>query len=85
METWLESPPTLTRDDVSAVVRGLQARLWTGFDASEIAAEVQAEFVRFSEARITQFVPILVERNVRARLTSVPSTVPASRDRAAPA
>ena len=53
---------------VESVVRSLHARLGPGFDVAVIAAEVYAEFAEYSAARVTQFVPILVESRVWTRL-----------------
>ena len=50
------------------IVQSLRARLGEGVDAAVIAAAVEAEFALYAGARVTQFVPILVERGVQARL-----------------
>lgn len=54
---------------VESVVRSLQAGFDDTVDAARITAEVEAEFDTYSEVRVTEFVPIFVERRVRARLT----------------
>ena len=53
---------------VEAVVRSLQARLGAAFDPVLIRTEVEAEFARYASARVREFVPILVEHQVQARL-----------------
>ncbi len=53
---------------VELIVRSLRTRLGEGFDAAHITAEVEEEFAAYSAARVTQFVPIFVERRVWARL-----------------
>ncbi len=53
---------------MGVIVRSLQAQLGEGIDAAVIAAEVEREFAVYSSARVTQFVPILVERGVREHL-----------------
>jgi hypothetical protein len=55
-------------DQVESIVRSLQARLGDRVDAAAIAAHVEIELSAYSTARITQFVPILVESHVRTRL-----------------
>jgi len=57
------------------IVHSLQERLGDGFDTAELAAEVEAEFAMYAGSRVTQFVPILVERQVRARLSAGSNTV----------
>jgi hypothetical protein len=59
--------PTWARG-VEFVVRSLQSRLGTAVDLDLIRAEVEAEFAEYSEARIREFIPVLVEARVRARL-----------------
>jgi hypothetical protein len=53
---------------LESIVRSLRARLGESFDVAVITVEVKAELAKYSAARITQFVTILVEREVRARL-----------------
>ncbi len=55
-------------DRVEPIVRSLRARLGESVDAGLIVAEVEAELAAFAAARLTQFVPILVESRVRNRL-----------------
>ena len=62
----LSSP---TDDATSTIVRSLLARLGQRFDAVTVATEVEAEFASFAGIRITQFVPIFVERRVGDRLS----------------
>ncbi len=53
---------------VELVVRSLQARLGVSVDPALIRTEVEAEFETYAAARVRQFVPILVETRVQARL-----------------
>lgn len=55
---------------VERVVASLQGRLGAtvGFDL--IRAEVEAGFAAYSQARIREFVPVLVEARVRSRLVA---------------
>ena len=55
-------------DRVESIVRSLRARLGESVDAEALLAEVAAELAAFAAARVTQFVPILVESRVRNRL-----------------
>ena len=57
---------------IELVVRSLEARLGGAVSPERIRAEVEAEFAAFSEARIREYVPILAETHVRARLTDIP-------------
>jgi hypothetical protein len=50
------------------ILRCLRARLGQDVDDALIAVEVEAALVLYATARVTQFVPILVERRVRERL-----------------
>ena len=75
-------PATGVSDDVAAdvsgdgswtrriemVVRSLQVRLGVGIDPALIRTEVEAEFATYAAARVREFVPILVETHVQARL-----------------
>lgn len=53
---------------VDSIVQSLRTRLAADVDIAAIAAEVEEELACYSTARITRFVPILVERSVLARL-----------------
>jgi hypothetical protein len=53
---------------VESVVQALHARFGAAVDVAAIAVEVEAEFAIYAKARVTDFVPILVERGVQARL-----------------
>ena len=55
---------------IESVVRALHLRFGSAVELTTIAAEVEYEVASYSAARITDFVPILVEREVRARLRS---------------
>ena len=60
-----------SRDEqVTAVAARLRAEFGTA-DQQYVERRVRDEFGRWQEARITQFVPLLVERNVRAELREV--------------
>ena len=50
------------------VVESLQVRLGAAVDPSLIRGEVEAEFATYASARLREFVPILVEARVQARL-----------------
>jgi hypothetical protein len=56
------------RRDIESVVNGLHVRFGAAVALATIAAEVEREFARYSNARVTDFVPILVERGVQSRL-----------------
>jgi hypothetical protein len=51
-----------------ALVQALHIRFGPLVELAEIEAEVELELSGFAGARITDFLPILVERKVRARL-----------------
>ena len=53
---------------IDAVVRSLQVRLGTGADPRQIRSEVEAEFATFAPARVRDFVPVIAEAHVHARL-----------------
>ena len=55
-------------EQVDSIVQSLRARLATDVDVTVIAAEVEAELAAYSMARVTQFVPIIVESRVWGRL-----------------
>jgi hypothetical protein len=51
-----------------AIVRAVASRLSDEFkqrDGQEVEQRVRSEFARYREARLTQFVPVFVERNIR--------------------
>jgi hypothetical protein len=50
---------------IATVVDALEARSGRGVDHDTLVKVVKADFGRFSAARVKDFVPILVERNVR--------------------
>ena len=49
-------------------MRSLRARLGESIAVDLITAEVRVELSAYATARVTQFVPILVESHVRTRL-----------------
>ena len=53
---------------VDSIVRSLTARLGESVAVDAIRTEVRNELAAYSTARVTQFVPILVESHVRTRL-----------------
>ena len=62
----LNSDPSRAR--VESVVRSLHSRFGSSVDVADIEAEVEIEIGSYATARITDFIPILVEREVHARL-----------------
>jgi hypothetical protein len=50
------------------VVDALEARFGDVVDRQTLDAVVQADFSRYAQARVKDFVPVLVERDVSARL-----------------
>ena len=60
---------------IELVVESLQGRLGGAVAPDRIRAEVEAEFAAFSEARIREFVPVLVETHVRTRLARAPEAI----------
>jgi len=61
-------------DTTETIVRSLHARLDGRFDVEMLRAQVEAEFTSFADVRITQFVPIFVERRVEERLSRLGSS-----------
>ena len=59
---------TTSTPRVESIVRSLCVRLGADLDVAAIAAEVEAEFSTYANARVTHFIPILVERRVWERL-----------------
>lgn len=53
---------------IERVVLSLESRDAPGVDHDTLTAVVEADFRRYDSARIKDFVPVLVERDVRARL-----------------
>ncbi len=51
---------------VLRVVAELERRVGAGMDRDLLTAAVEADFHRYDSARIKEFVPVLVEREVRA-------------------
>jgi hypothetical protein len=56
---------------VRSVVESLQRRAKAPVDHDTLTAVVEADFHRYDSARIKDFVPALVERDVRARLITI--------------
>ena len=64
----------LKRRDVDLVVDSLEAGVGRGrVDHDTLADVVAAGFGRYASARIKDFVPVLVEHNVRDRLLRTPA------------
>ena len=57
---------------IDLVVHSLQTQLGTTVEPDVIRAEVEAGFAAYSQARIREFVPVLVETRVRSRLVRQP-------------
>jgi hypothetical protein len=57
---------------VDTIVRGVIARRPTAHP-SEVEWLVRKELERFRDARVTQFIPVLVERAVLVRLAASPA------------
>ncbi len=54
---------------IEVVTRSLAAELGASVDPARIRPEVEAEFAAYSQVRVRDFVPILVEMRVRSRLS----------------
>jgi hypothetical protein len=54
--------------NVDLIVKGLRTRVEPTVDDETLTALVEADFTRYERARIRDFVPALVERDVRERL-----------------
>jgi hypothetical protein len=69
--------PATAEDKVEFIVSSLRDRLETPVEDEILAEVVRADFRRYDSARIQDFVPALVERDVRERLLRRPSTTSA--------
>lgn len=67
MTTTLDS---LARDDVAKHLDALKSKLAAEYGADLVDRIVDEEHGRFAEARVRTFLPILIERSVRARLAA---------------
>jgi hypothetical protein len=65
------SDPSWIRQ-IELVVQSLRDRLGASAGLDRIRAEVEAGFAAFSQARVREFVPILVEARVRSHLSRPP-------------
>jgi hypothetical protein len=54
--------------DVESVVRALADDFGTAVEVAAIVAQVEVEFATYRDARVTEFVPLLVTRRVRTKL-----------------
>jgi hypothetical protein len=59
---------TQSRQHIEQVVDALAARVDPAVDHDTLTAVVEADFKRYESARIKDFVPVLVERDIRERL-----------------
>jgi hypothetical protein len=66
--------PAKAEDKVNLIVSSLKDRVETPVEDDILAEVVRADFKRYASARIRDFVPALVERDVRERLLRRPST-----------
>jgi hypothetical protein len=57
-----------SRQHIEHVVDALTDRVDPGVDHDTLTAVVEADFKRYESARIKDFVPVLVERDIRQRL-----------------
>ena len=70
-----QSRPTTDEDAVlSDIVRALTQRLGDRVDVRTVEAEAERALAHYRDARIRQFVPILVQRDVLVELASRPGT-----------
>jgi len=63
-----------TAKNVDQIVRSLRERVETPVDEQTLTEVVEADFTRYDSARIKEFVPALVERDVREQLLRGPHT-----------
>jgi hypothetical protein len=56
------------RQDVEQVMVSLEAGVGRAVDHDQLQAAVEADFRRFDGARIRDFVPVLVQNGIRARI-----------------
>ncbi len=54
--------------DIHDIVASLRATFVDAVDAGAVTSAVEAALARYESARVRDFVPLLVERYVRARL-----------------
>jgi hypothetical protein len=57
-----------TQHAIERVVGVLEAGVGRNEDHEALQAEVEADFDRYDSARIRDFVPVLVENDIRARI-----------------
>ncbi len=55
-------------EQMAPLIASLVAAYAGSVDEEAVATAVRAEFAAYAGARITQFIPLLVEQKVRARL-----------------
>ena len=56
------------RQAVDGVVHRLEAGVGRAVDHDRLQAVVEQDFHRFDDARIRDFIPVLVENDIRARI-----------------
>jgi hypothetical protein len=61
---------------IEQVVESLHAQLGAAVPITKIRVEVEADFAAYEQAAVRTFIPILVERSVRARHPSFRTTSP---------
>jgi hypothetical protein len=59
---------SLTREDVNKQLAALKSKLVGEYGDIRVGQLVDQESMRFAQARVRTFLPILIERSVRARL-----------------
>ena len=59
-------------DQMEPLVTSLVAALAGRVDEETVAAVVREEYAAYAGARITQYIPLLVEQRVRARFAGAP-------------
>lgn len=69
--------PATAEDKVEFIVSSLRERVDTPVEDDILAEVVRADFRHYASVRIKDFVPALVERDVRERLVRRPSTTSA--------
>ena len=62
------SPWTVGESEVGAVVARLRDRAGDGLPETELRPAVERSLARFRRARVRDYVPLLVERQVRSEL-----------------
>jgi hypothetical protein len=74
MTTTAALPQVAEDKKVAVIVASLRDRIETPVDDATLTEVVRADFRRYDRVKIRDFVPALVERDVRERLLRRPST-----------